>query len=226
MFSFQYMFFFYIIHVFRGFQYMFFFTIIVKWNIMKQDWHLSRNVLKLHNLCCLCYWYSIFFEKHGGWWMAKSDVTKNALADSLKRIRPTRPLSESPYKTSVTAHKYHGVLFLSAFFDKYELLNWMFLNDYRKQNSGERPDNIWEIYLNTCRYIYQDQQVYRNAPIVTGQNSFRSFCTQLMTPLLKENFIHEFKPNQNWVFFINILTNASWDALYYWLNETPCQDPG
>jgi len=157
--------------------------------------------------------------------MAKSDVTKNALADSLKRIMANTPFERITIQNICDGAQISRRTFYQHFFDKYELLNWMFLNDYRKQNSGERPDNIWEIYLNTCRYIYQDQQVYRNALTVTGQNSFRSFCTQLMTPLLKENFIHEFKTESESEFFINILTNASWDALYNWLNETPCQDP-
>lgn len=157
--------------------------------------------------------------------MAKSDVTKKALADSLKRIMNSTPFERITIQSICDGAQISRRTFYQHFFDKYELLNWMFLNDYRKQNSGERPDNIWEIYLNTCRYIYQDQQVYRNALTVTGQNSFRSFCTQLMTPLLKENFIHEFKTESESEFFINILTNASWDALYNWLSETPCQDP-
>lgn len=157
--------------------------------------------------------------------MAKSDVTKNALADSLKRIMASTPFERITIQSICDGAQISRRTFYQHFFDKYELLNWMFLNDYRKQNSGERPDNIWEIYLNTCRYIYQDQQVYRNALTVTGQNSFRSFCTQLMTPLLKENFRHEFKTESESEFFINILTNASWDALYNWLSETPCQDP-
>ena len=157
--------------------------------------------------------------------MAKSDITKIALANSLKKLMNTTPFERITIIDICGSAGISRRTFYQHFRDKFELLNWMFFKDYTEQNGRGRTENIWGIYLNTCRYIYKDRSVYKNALGVKGQNSLRAFFTEILTPFLKQDYEDVFRNEIEADFFIGVLTNAAWDALYNWLSSTPCKAP-
>lgn len=157
--------------------------------------------------------------------MSKTDITKNALAQSLKTIMRTEPFAKITVEEICEEAGLSRRNFYRHFPDKYGLLNWMYYVDF-VQDTIEKPvrrtiDKLPRI----CAHLYLDRAVYLNAFDVKGQNSFRSFCIELLWPDMVRDYGRAFLSEKEERFYLNLILNAVFDTFQMWLRSEPCKPP-
>lgn len=108
--------------------------------------------------------------------MSDSNVTKLALANSLKKLMVKNPFG----KISVSDIAGNCGLTRQAFYyhfrDKYDLMNWIYDTETAHfMNTNKDRGNWQEGLRELCDYMRQNKVFYINALNTTGQNSFQEF---------------------------------------------------
>jgi len=157
--------------------------------------------------------------------MASGILTKKALAEGLKHYLRKMPFSKITVDDICEAADVSRRNFYRHFKDKYELLNWLYDYEFCSTVDEREDKTIWDYFPEICRHLYSDRVFYLNAFSVTGQNSFRDFCTEKLYPLLMHDFGDVFENEDVAHFVIGRLTNASFDGFQWWLTQEPCMPP-
>lgn len=157
--------------------------------------------------------------------MAKSILTKKALAEGLKTHLRSVPFSKITVDDICDAAEVSRRSFYRHFMDKYELLNWLYDYEFCQVVEAQGYKTIWEYYPDICKHLYQDKDFFLHAFSVYGQNSFREFCTEKLYPILMNDFGSAF-PNEDVArFVLERITNATFDGFQWWLSQDPCMSP-
>lgn len=151
--------------------------------------------------------------------------SKKAMAEGLKQLMRQRPFHkitvDNICKEARTSHRN----FYRHFSDKYELLNWIYDEDFLKLLPDQGTMNIWAYLPEICRHLYEDRIFYLRAFDVTGQNSFREFCTEKLYPLLMDGFGKAFDRVETAQYVITNITDATFDAFQRWLSSPEPMPP-
>lgn len=153
------------------------------------------------------------------------NLSEKALSESLKELM--RHVNFSRITIDDICEK-AGVSrrnFYRHFRDKYELLSWIYDEDFVRFSVHHDEWTIWDYYPAICRNLYSDRSFYLNAFSIDGQNSFRCRCTELLYPLLMHDFGDAFDSVEDSHFFIDRITNATFDSFVRWLSSEPCMPP-
>ena len=157
--------------------------------------------------------------------MANANLTKKALAEGLKSHLRRRDFSVITVDDICEAAGVSRRSFYRHFPDKYDLLNWLYYDEF-VSTVDERPDRtIWDYYPEICAHLYSDRAFYLRAFDVTGQNSFRDFCSARLYPLLMNDFGDAFPNEEAARFVLDRITNATFDGFQWWLRQEPCMPP-
>ena len=157
--------------------------------------------------------------------MASSSVMKHALAGGLKTLLRKRSFDDITVADICNASEISRRSFYRYFQDKYDLLNWLYDDEFCS-TVDERPDRtIWDYYPDICRHLYSDREFYLHAFSFTGQNSFREFCTSKLYPLLMNDFGQVFSDEKVAHFVIDRITSATFDGFQWWLRQDLCMPP-
>ncbi|RGX55935.1 MULTISPECIES: dihydroxyacetone kinase transcriptional activator DhaS [Anaerotruncus] len=128
--------------------------------------------------------------------MTDIPLTKRVLAESIKDLMQSTPLSKISVG-DITAHC--GVnrnTFYYHFKDKYDLVNWIYYTETFEQMSSFSDRAHWEEGLcNLCLYMQRNRKFYINALSVMGQNSFSEYLIDFYDNLLI-TCIHELTEGQ------------------------------
>lgn len=150
--------------------------------------------------------------------MAGSDVTKKALAESIKKLMKKRPLRKISIKDIADGCGMNRQSFYYHFKDKYDLVNWIYYTEFvckiRKKNLS-----LWDVLLNTCQYFYNNRVFYKNAFQEIGQNSFSEYFIEVLHPIITSNFNEIFKSNKNHDFYATFYEDAIRASISRWLIE-------
>ena len=115
--------------------------------------------------------------------MADSQITKQALAASVKQLMQQKPFSKISVGDIAENCGVNRQTFYYHFRDKYELVNWIYYTETMQFMSSFSDREHWtDGVLSLCRYMQENKQFYINALNTPGQNSFQEYLTQ---------FIHE-----------------------------------
>lgn len=74
--------------------------------------------------------------------------------------------------------------FYYHFKDKYDLVNWIFYMDFITMVGQESYEEGWDLLVMVARMFYRDQDFYRAAFRIEGQNSFRDYFHESMIPIV------------------------------------------
>ena len=157
--------------------------------------------------------------------MAQVVVTKKALAEGLKYHLRKVPFSKITVDDICKTANVSRRNFYRHFKDKYELLNWLYDDEFCSTVVERDDKTIWDYFPDICRHLYHDRVFYLNAFSVTGQNSFRDFCTDKLYPLLMHDFGDAFPDEAVAKFVLDRITNATFDGFQWWLSQEPCMPP-
>lgn len=154
--------------------------------------------------------------------MAKTELTKKALAESLKSIMRTSPFAKISVDEICEAAGVSRRNFYRHFPDKYELLNWIYDKEFCSAIHGRCFPRTLDILPPVCAHLYKDRAFYLNAFDVRGQNSFRDFCAARLYCYMEKDYGCAFNSQSEEHFYLDRIIDAVFDAFQLWLKSEPC----
>ena len=140
------------------------------------------------------------------------NLTKRTLADALKVLMATRPLSGITIGEICAHCQMNRKSFYYHFRDKYDLVTWIFSTDFFDAYLPEQPASA-DTLLSLCRFLEQNKAFYRAALRVDGQNSFRDYLKDVLRPVLSERLL----PAEPTDFCLSMCVSAYCSALTQWV---------
>lgn len=123
--------------------------------------------------------------------LSAADLTKHMLAEGLKKMMQTTPLSKISVGSISNFCKISRNTFYYHFKDKYDLVNWIFYTEITPQISNISDLAHWSEGLTALfLYIQENRGFYINALRTEGQNSF-SECLMFFYQNLIKNMLAE-----------------------------------
>ncbi|MGI6118749.1 MAG: TetR/AcrR family transcriptional regulator C-terminal domain-containing protein [Bilifractor sp.] len=116
--------------------------------------------------------------------MADSNITKNALANSMKNLMKEKPFEKISVIDICNGCGMNRKSFYYHFKDKYDLVNWIFYMDFITIVGNYHYEEGWDLLVVVAKLFYRDQDFYRAAFQIKGQNSFRDYFYESMTPIV------------------------------------------
>lgn len=108
--------------------------------------------------------------------MSDSNITKLALANSLKELMTNKAFSKICVHDIVENCGLTRQAFYYHFKDKYDLMNWIYYTEIVQFMSAYDKVEHWADGLkDLCCYMQQHKTFYINALNTTGQNSFQEY---------------------------------------------------
>lgn len=164
--------------------------------------------------------------------MADSNITKRALADSLKELMVEQPFDKINVAQICERCAMNRKSFYYHFKDKYDLVNWIFDTEFIALLKDENLDTThsnykerWAFIEKICRYFYQNHEFYRRALQIKGQNSFCDHFREYIQPFLAGRISTLFEQEQMDPFTLDFFTDAVLCAIERWLLTKECMPP-
>lgn len=155
----------------------------------------------------------------------KADRTKKALANSLKELMCEQDFERISVnsiceRTDVTRRSFYH-----HFLDKYDLLHWIYDQDF-SYDFNEHPDwSIADYFPVFCRHLYNNRAFYLKAYQITGQNGFREHSYEWLYPLLHRDFGDCFYSDEQERTIFQFSCHLTFDSIINWLRSEPCASP-
>ena len=162
--------------------------------------------------------------------MADSNITKKALANALISLMSEVSFEKINVASICEKCNMNRKSFYYHFKDKYDLVNWIFDNEFISLLSIEDFSQIsyterLEFLDHMLETFYDNRNFYREALKIKGQNSFSDHFRECLYPILKQRIelaIDTDIPNP---FAVNFISDAFICALERWLSEKDCMPP-
>lgn len=161
--------------------------------------------------------------------MADSNITKRALATSLKELMLEQPFDKINVAQICERCDMNRKSFYYHFKDKYDLVNWIFDTEFialfKNENLSSNYKERWALIEKTCQYFYQNHAFYRKALQINGQNSFADHFREYIRPILADRIAHLFGQEQPDEFTVDFFTDAVLCTMERWLLTKECMLP-
>ena len=118
--------------------------------------------------------------------MADSYVTKSALAKALKQLVIEKQFEKIGIAEICDICDMNRKSFYYHFRDKYELVIWIFEQEFSQIYKNQKVISIWDTTALLCSYFYENKSFYKKRLKVNGQNSFADYFAALCSDALKE----------------------------------------
>ena len=150
--------------------------------------------------------------------MPDANVTKKALADSMKQLMKEKPFD----KISVTdICEYCGMnrkSFYYHFKDKYDLVNWIYYTEFIMMAGLRQFGSAWDLLEAVADLFYSSQDFYKRALEVEGQNSFRDYFCDSTAPIFRL-FASQIVPEEDCDSVIAYMADAFLVIMQRWLRD-------
>lgn len=161
--------------------------------------------------------------------MADSNITKRALAASLKELMMEQPFDKINVAQICERCNMNRKSFYYHFKDKYDLVNWIFDTEFiellKHENLSADYTKRWAFIEKINRYFYQNHSFYRKALQINGQNSFSDHFREYIRPLIAVRISKLFGEQQWDEFTLDFLSDAVVCAMERWLRTKECLPP-
>ncbi len=154
--------------------------------------------------------------------MPDSNITKKALAGAMKQLMAQKPFAKISVGDICALCDMNRKSFYYHFKDKYDLDNWIYYTEFVGAVRDKDYSDGWDILTDICIYLERNRPFYCNALQVEGQNSFRDYFWEMLTPvvvvILSEIFESEKRADP---FYTTFFADAFLAAIDRWLLKTP-----
>ncbi len=161
--------------------------------------------------------------------MADSNITKQALAASLRELMEEVPFDKINVSQICERCGMNRKSFYYHFKDKYDLVNWIFDTEFislvSASSSSDSYQEQWEFIEKACRYFYENRSFYRKALQIKGQNSFSDHYTEYFEPFLRNYLSHLLGDEQLNEFTVDFFADAMLCSMKRWLLAKNCMPP-
>ena len=149
--------------------------------------------------------------------MPDSNITKRALAQTMKDLMAERPFAKISVGDICERCGMNRKSFYYHFRDKHDLVNWIFQTEFIETLHLTDYANAWVFLGAICAYFYQERDFYRSALLIEGQNSFRDYFIETVSPFLKAFTEDIFQGVEDPAFYITFFEDAFMAAILRWL---------
>ena len=159
--------------------------------------------------------------------MADSNITKRALAASMKELMAEKSLEKISVTDICGRCGMHRKSFYYHFKDKYDLVNWIYDTEFLipTQEKYHNSNDIWMYLQDACYYLYENRTFYRRALRYTGQNSLgEHFRDQLRTAVKARIERSDIQAEWN-EFQVNFLADGITFTIQQWIMKKECMQP-
>lgn len=156
--------------------------------------------------------------------MPDSNITKRALAQSLKELMAKRPFSKIGVADICESCGMSRKSFYYHFKDKYDLVHWIFDVEFLQSIRGREQESSWELFQALCAYFYKERDFYRCAIRIEGQNSFREYFQEVTAPVIETLAADLFADMADREFCVTFFADAILSATLRWLSK-PLPEP-
>ncbi len=150
--------------------------------------------------------------------MADSNMTKNALAESMERLMRQRPFEKISVSDICNDCGINRKSFYYHFRDKYDLVNWIFYVGFVTELDVKSYENGWGFLEDMCSYFYREKEFYRAALKIEGQNSFKDYLIETITPVAEFFMEDILQHNEDDRFYLMFMTDALLTGMVRWLS--------
>ncbi len=161
--------------------------------------------------------------------MADSNITKQALAASLRELMEEVPFEKINVSQICERCGMNRKSFYYHFKDKYDLVNWIFDTEFislvSASMSSDSYQEQWDFIEKSCRYFYENRSFYRKALQIKGQNSFSDHYMEYFAPILRSRLSHLLGDEHLDEFSIDFFSDAMLCAMKRWLLAKNCMPP-
>lgn len=151
--------------------------------------------------------------------MPDSNITKNALAFSMKKLMAEKPFAKISVGDICDACGMNRKSFYYHFKDKYDLVNWIFYVDFVGRINVDDYENEWGLLDDLCRYFYAERTFYENALQIEGQNSFKEYFYEVLRPITLYFVQSMFEESDRKDFYASFFCDGFLSAIMRWLKE-------
>lgn len=156
--------------------------------------------------------------------MADSSITKAALGNALKKLVTEKPFEKINIGEICALCNMNRKSFYYHFHDKYELVVWIFENEFIESANGQTHGNVWETMSLLCKYFYQNKPFYKRILQIDGQNCF----TEYFASLCKKHFVAKISERLEGITITDrnviLYSNFFVYSLYTWLTGNDQRD--
>lgn len=157
--------------------------------------------------------------------MPASDLTKKALAAAMKGLLAEQPFAKISVGDICEQCGMHRKSFYYHFKDKYDLVNWIFYNEFVSNIQSKEYETTWDFLEDICVYFYANRAFYTTLLSITGQNSFREYFQEIVQPLILAYYATEIIEEPVEPFVLDFLGDTMLLAIVRWLTASPCMPP-
>lgn len=151
--------------------------------------------------------------------MPDSNITKNALAASMKKLMSQKPFAKISVGDICEECGMNRKSFYYHFKDKYDLVNWIFCVDFIGRINLESYEAEWNLLDDLCRYFYAEREFYSNALQIEGQNSFKEYFFETLRPVIVFYMQSAFSRSVKKDFYVTFFCDGFLSAIARWLQE-------
>ncbi|MDO5398267.1 MAG: TetR/AcrR family transcriptional regulator C-terminal domain-containing protein [bacterium] len=152
--------------------------------------------------------------------MPDSNITKHALAVSLKELMTVVPFSKIRVGDICEKCNMNRKSFYYHFKDKYDLVNWIYYTEFIAVAKKREYCNIWELLLDICGYFYDNKSFYSKILKIEGQNSFSDYFQELLAPVTAEYIKDLFNDTETNSFYVNFFVDGFISAIKRWISDS------
>ncbi len=156
--------------------------------------------------------------------MADSSITKAALGGALKKLVTEKPFEKISVGEICDLCNMNRKSFYYHFHDKYELVIWIFENEFVSNMTSYVKGNVWESMSMLCNYFYKNRAFYKRILMIDGQNCF----TEYFSDLCKKHFADRIKERLEGITVtdknIILYSNFFVYSVYMWLTRNDGRD--
>ena len=161
--------------------------------------------------------------------MADSNITKLALANSLKGLMAKNAFSKICVSDIVENCGLTRQAFYYHFKDKYDLMNWIYYTETARFISSYNTVEHWvDGLVDLCNYMRQNKTFYINALNTTGQNSFQEYLHDYIRDIsisVIESIQNAEFEEEKWGFLTEFISTAFVGMLVRWANHGMKDEP-
>jgi probable dihydroxyacetone kinase regulator len=161
--------------------------------------------------------------------MSDSNITKLALANSLKGLMAKKAFSKIGVSDIVNDCGLTRQAFYYHFKDKYDLMNWIYYTETARFMSSYNKVEHWMDGLkDLCNYMRQNKTFYINALNTTGQNSFQEYLHDYLRDIsiaVIENIKNTEFEEEKWGFIAEFISTAFVGLIVRWANNGMKEEP-
>lgn len=157
--------------------------------------------------------------------MADSNITRRALSASLKELMQEKPFEKISVADICQKCQMNRQSFYYHFKDKYDLVNWIFDNEFIAFAKESEFADQWAFLDALCFYFYKNRDFYRRVLAVKGQNSFSEHFRDFLHPVLARRIGEILNDVYVQEFHINFYSDALICTLERWLSDKNSMQP-